>query len=364
MIMKRSSNVNKVFEIQTKMHKYLEDFVNGYTLDHKSKIFYPLIDRSSAPFIKSRKCLKSSEIAKLLCSFYKDFYKGGFKNTKTKKVRVFQSFNEWLKKTENINDEKISTVKKLKEFFDKNLKEFALDFLVHGSLSTLDYTKWSDIDLLIILKRDVVLDWKKLLKLRKNMIKLNKILLLNDPLQHHGCFIICEQEMNFYCQSFLPVEILKYSTSFSDKKRTFLFKIRNSEKEAKDEFYKHAQYIFDFQEKKRISMYEWKLFCHVLLLLPTLYLQTKRLYVYKKDSFDEIKKYFKRDDLLVIDTISKIRNEFYFNPLWTKLMLKLAPNYWYVVIFFRFFTHAPNNIDNIIKDAVKTVKIMCREVEK
>jgi predicted nucleotidyltransferase len=350
-------------DILYRFHSHLESFLNGYTLSHISKIFYPVIDYNTvfwcseiskqecqkefpktSELLISGKNLSSREVAAMISSFYRELDE---KIPKPKKdyVEIWRDYKEWLKEANAIWEPKLEIIPKIKDYVDHDLKDYVVDFFIHGSFSTLDYTKWSDLDLLIILKKETVEDTKKLIAVRKKIIKLNKSLFLNDPLQHHGIFIIAEPEMGTYIQSFFPTELFKYSTAFYGTKK-LMFNVIPSRMYVRNVLKSLLNYIKHFPDN--FSLYDWKLFCHAILLIPSLYIEAKGRYIYKKFSFDAAKGDFSKGDWEVIEQISRLRRVFYYNPFWTKLFL-IMPTYWYLVAFIRFFIKGPKNVDDLIK---------------
>jgi len=117
---------------------------------------------------------------------------------------------------------------------------------------------------------------------------------------------------NFYWQMDLPVEVLKKAKCFSDD--TYSLNIKGILKEnvgALNAVKSILIIIEQFLEKdyRQIGLWEWKFFISQLLLLPTLLLGSKGNYIYKRDSFEIVKKLFTDKAWHCIDRASEIRNE-------------------------------------------------------
>ena len=181
-------------------------------------------------------------------------------------------------------------------------------FYLHGSLSTMDYISgWSDADTLMIIRKDVVKNHQKILKLRKSTIKIVKNLFRIDQHHLHGCFIISEEEMQFFPEIFFPLEILKYSTCIYGS-NNLVFNVRNDKEERKDLFNGFFKYFEDTLLRKPKNIMEWKKFYHMLLMLPTIYFQTKGQHMYKRLSFDLIKKEFNQEQISPLNKVTWIMN--------------------------------------------------------
>lgn len=327
---------------QLEMHEAMEDFVNGYTLENSSKLFFPLVDRN----ILFGRSMKGKEAAKLISDFYRKYRSGG----KKKKIKIGKNFSEWKKKARGT---RTNIIKDIRNYVQREMRPYIVDFFIHGSFSTMDISEWSDIDSLVILRREVVEDPELLLRVRKKMMGINKMLLLNDPLQHHGVFVVTEHELENYRQSFLPVEVLGYSTSFFGTKNLQV-RINTSKEDARKILKEHINYIKRFKSN---SLYDWKLFCHIMLLLPLLYLQARGKYMYKKFSFSKARPMFGKE-WSVIDEFSAIRKGFSYRPKWNRVIVKLSPNFWYPLALTRIFVKAPEETEHLVRKGKIFVKKM------
>lgn len=313
----------KYFLLQDRIHTYLDLFLNGYSLTKIGKVAYPLVDSNvnnfrgdilpllgegfeeSAKLIRdSGKTLSSREFSEIISTLYTEFYDKPLKiKTSTKKIKKIRSFDEWDRDVKDKQFLKpIYEIKRICHNID------ILGFYLHGSLSTLDYIKgWSDADTLMILKRGTVEDPKKLLRLRKQTIKIVKKLFEIDYHQLHGCFVVCEEDMSFYSQSYFPLELFKYSTIICGS-RNLVFKLRDDRLEKKNVFEGFVKYLKNAEPKNSM---EWKEFYHFILLLPCIYLQAKGKHVYKRDSFGLVGKEFNKKDLKVLERVTWIMNNWF-----------------------------------------------------
>jgi len=199
----------------------------------------------------------------------------------------------------------------LNKFALKELKEYLLEFHVHGSIATRDYVKgWSDLDTLIIINKSTLNDPGKIIKLRDLLYKSKKYFYKVDPLHHHGHMTITEYDLEYYCNTFFPLELFKYSKSVFGKK-SLNFKIRDNKVENINRLYSFVDYFKNLYSNRKFKMgsYELKFFFHAVTLFPTMYLQAKGINVYKKFSFDLSKKDFDKNLWSPIETISAIRKK-------------------------------------------------------
>ena len=257
-----------------------------------------------------------------LCSSHNEFYTNLSSHsilTKPASVDNITPYSTWLSKA---SDSFLNPIKEMHNLIRKhNLKRFLKTFLLHGSLATLDYVEgFSDVDTLIVIKKSTMDNPQKMEELKSLIEPIQSLFYHIDPLQHHGVFVVTEQEMGFYPQYFFPTEALKYSVDLMDSDLPLRFRTRNDSLEKKNIFYKNVSY-FAKVHTKEVSLrdiWQWKLFYSKLLLLPTLYLQARGTHVYKRESFDLIKDTFSKR-WRVIDTASATRRGWkcpgYINPI-------------------------------------------------
>jgi len=329
----KNDKTASINHLQFELKEIIGIFVNG-GYSSVGYILYPLVNGISPSlvkrltalvyFVKSRNKSHGLDFSASLNKF-SDF-SGNISNAKNFAAVVSELYSDFDKNKEVPNMKKISIksnflseidysnnylkpVLELKKFSENNLKEYLIDIHVHGSLATLDYVKgWSDFDTLVIIKKETIEDSSKLLKLRGILYKSRKFLYRMDPLQHHGHLIFTEYDFDYYCQTFFPIALFKYSKSLLNCKK-FEFKLRNCRNDNIKKFRWFADYFKKIasSEDCRMSSYDLKFFLHAVTLFPAMYLQAKGLHVYKKFSFDIAKKGFSKKEWNAVDYVSSLR---------------------------------------------------------
>jgi len=262
-----------------------------------------------------------ANIAKNLCSQYQ------FLQTTKEKKETNTITIEALQEEDYIAKDKdfLTPVITLKTFANKQLKPFLKDFLVHGSMATLDYAKgWSDFDTFVIIKGETFKDHQSLIALRTLLWEAHPTLLEIDPLQHHSFIYCTEFDLTNYPSYYLPKEVLPYSKSLFGNTEIEIHTISVQEK-VKDNFrkkvalfkqaveegiFKHhvyqGEYLLANYENSNNAMYQMKYFLAVVMILPSLYLEAKGQSCYKKFSFEKVKEEFTQS-WDIIEKASKIR---------------------------------------------------------
>ncbi|MEK9186422.1 MAG: hypothetical protein AAB885_02430, partial [Patescibacteria group bacterium] len=202
-----------------------------------------------------------------------------------------------------------STLVKLSKLAKTELAPYIKTFFVHGSLATMDFVpKFSDLDTLVILKKETCSNPEKLQEFREKLVRARKLLQEVDPLAHHGFIFCAEQNLDYYPQHYLPVAVLKYAKILHGVAK-LTFRVRDSREEAKENFYHYYNIFQDITKTGQITnkhgseLYKFKWFVSMLLLMPSLYLQAKGIYLYKKYSFDFVKHPF-------LSKLSLVRKDF------------------------------------------------------
>jgi len=200
----------------------------------------------------------------------------------------------------------IEPLKRLQQ--TEKLNHYISHFILHGSLATRDYIKgWSDVDALLVIKKETLDDPGKLLELRELCLAMHPILGEIDPLHHHGLQFITEYDLEAYPDTFLPPVIFDYSVSLLGQSKMNL-RVRDCGEEWFVVFHKicetlkqaceqgelrHHPYKGEFllSHFRNDAMYQLKYLLSLVMLLPSYYLGLKGKSVYKKYSFDACPKF-------------------------------------------------------------------------
>jgi len=337
---------------QDKLHTLLYQFINGEGLSRRSILLFPIFDRFTpsysnlledllfltknlnrfADFQKSEAVLSINlnnitpvHISQVIATLYSDFennvemLNSSIKKKIVKNIKLFS--NEIYL---SYNPPFLKPIVDLKQFTERHIREMLVDYYIHGSMATLDYVKgWSDVDTLMIIKRDIATNAKKLLKLRRYAYEATKYFYCIDPLQHHGHFVLTEIDLAYYPQPYFPLVLFDYSLSFFGNNEIVIHE-RDCEIERLNTlwntcYYFRKKYILN---KPITDIFELKMFLHILQLLPLAYLQANGQYCYKKYSFDLVKKEFSEKDWTIIEKATKIRSEWQYKGVFNNILMR------------------------------------------
>ncbi len=375
-----------LFLLQDTLHELLYYFVNGSYLRKEALLFFPAVDYCSSEiyscifddlsflltklnsryrsgFVNFANALQSlpnckriaprliAEIISTLYSEIEEVFEKSSVPTNEISVSIYKKMDE--KEYLSRDTEYLTPVIELRKYVDKWLKNYLIDFYIHGSMCTLDYAKgWSDLDTCMIVKREVMTDKNRLLKLRYYAYQATKFFYMIDPMQHHGHFILTEQDMHCYPQAYFPFVLLEHSTSFFRPDNKLTFWERDSTIENLNFFWK---WCYEFRERylkdeKPNSLYELKGFFHHITMLPAAFIQAGNQFVYKKYSFEKAKKEFiNQEGWNIIDKITDIRKNWRYGKLTNGKFERLFAGYPNPVILSIMHKKLKNKIPDRIK---------------
>lgn len=203
---------------------------------------------------------------------------------------------------------KYKNLKFLSDEIKKDGSKFIDHFLIHGSYATKDFIdEWSDLDTIVIIKEEVFKD-RMIFNLCFSFFqRLSFLCYRFDLLAHHRFILISNFDLNYYPQTILPVVVYKNSLSLFSSTIDLNFRVREDIME-KQEILKEFSLYFEKMPQRRINYWQFKKYLSTILMLPSLLLQSKNIYVYKKDSFLLVKKEFINFDFSIIDQVSEKRN--------------------------------------------------------
>jgi len=212
---------------------------------------------------------------------------------------------------ENIySGSKFAPINEFCRYVKKKLEPYLIDAYLHGSLSTMDYTEYSDLDTLFIIKQEVLEDPNKIKELERLFIKSTKYLYEFDPLQHHGHFFLTESDLKYYDQAILPLSAIRLSTSILERGNSLTFYVRDSKHESEIRFIDSIRTVRRYIKKdiSRLNTpYYLKGFLSHFMILPVLFLQLRGEYVSKKDSFEILKERIPHGIWQCMEQVSEIR---------------------------------------------------------
>ncbi|MCS7173067.1 MAG: ABC transporter ATP-binding protein [Armatimonadetes bacterium] len=202
-----------------------------------------------------------------------------------RKVRVLRAFDP-----ATYRERGLAAVVQLGEYVREELAPHLLGFYLHGSLSTLDYTPYSDLDDLLVVRRETLLDPERLAECARRCVEATRFLYEHDPLQHHGHFVLTELDLHRYPPAHLPSAVLPYTTAVVGPSE---FRIRGEDgTEARRWQAEEMARRLARPGPPPRNMWELKDLLARVMLLPALYLGALGEPCYKKFAFERARPHF------------------------------------------------------------------------
>lgn len=206
----------------------------------------------------------------------------------------------------------LKVINRLYTYIRQNLAPYLVDAYIHGSLSTMDYTGYSDLDTLFIVKQEALEDPETIKRLERLFIRSTRFLYEFDPLQHHGHFFLMEADLKYYSQAFLPLSVFRDAASLLGTGTTLEFRLRDCSQESKQRFIDSIRIVRRYvtqDQKKLKNPYFLKGVLSHFMILPALFLQVQDRYVSKKESFDVLREQVPKSIYHTMDIVSNIRQD-------------------------------------------------------
>jgi hypothetical protein len=181
----------------------------------------------------------------------------------------------------------LGAVENLGAYVQTELAPYVWGFYLHGSLSTLDYSAYSDLDDFVVIRRAVVLDPDALRRCAELCLTASRFLYQHDLLHHHRHCIVSEMDLERYSPAYLPPEVLRFATAVAGPD-TLCLAVRDAGDAHRATLRDLAHGLSGWAKAPQRPRNIWHLKCLLssVLLLPVLYLETQGTYCYKRLSFD------------------------------------------------------------------------------
>ncbi len=185
--------------------------------------------------------------------------------------------------------------------------------VLHGSLGSSEVVPYSDFDVLVVVRDKVLNDAVRLAYVGQRLFEARRFMYEQDPLQHHGWFVLPEQAVNAWPEDYLPVEVLNHACQLtsSEMQELHINPVMDRNRSLA-QFHKLADSIENELSTGSCftNIYRFKAMLSKALLLPALYVQSRDgIGVFKKDSFISAMVDFSPDDWEVVNTASAIRED-------------------------------------------------------
>lgn len=222
----------------------------------------------------------------------------------------------------------LKPVVELKNFVQQEIHMHCIDFLLHGSLATLDYSRgWSDFDTYLIVKKETTLDAGSLTYLREKLLQAYHFLLAIDPLQHHGFLCCSEIDLEHYPAYYMPLEVLELSRSFTgaqcipiqvidtrgEETRSFFKRIQFYQQVASTSILRHhayqGEYLLSEYRNAENGLYQFKYLLNNVAITPPYFYGALGEHMDKRLAIERIKPHLSKASLETLEKVTFVRSE-------------------------------------------------------
>ncbi len=314
--------LNDLSKLQNYLHYMLAGYLNGNQMNKGSenkRIWEETItlinDGRKSPFF--------SCVEELISAGYAIFLqKIAHVSMKKKKqvAKCLQPFADWKQKIKL--SRRLKPIVLLQRRLERR-KEIFLFAGLHGSYSTQDFIYgMSDVDTILVLRKQTVLDPKLLRQARKIIGPTVKYLYKICIFQHHEHHVISEIDLDFYPPHYFPMELMDYTTAFIGDSLTFL---------KRSDYIEVKESLVQWREKfgrgdfsrimQKDNLYDMVHYNQSILFLPCLWQSLSRKNLYKKHIFKIFYKAFDSKETAIMRTAESLRKQIIADPRWYRLLV-------------------------------------------
>jgi hypothetical protein len=243
----------------------------------------------------------------LLYRLYLLFNKNKIKSVRKSQEAVTKPHEYTISLKNHCKNEVILNIfKKLKPF------EESVTALLHGSWADNTNNAFSDIDDFIIIDRSKINSKKHFYKLISLLNKIDMSYCRIDPLQHHGHWLVCKEELSRYDNSFMPLFIMESAKRILGQKEIFAHIDENKTNEGlKNNVINTCKNIEKLHKKyleNKINSYEMKGLVGSFVLMPSFLVQLQGLELNKPEAIKYSSKIYSREAQMCIIWATDCRN--------------------------------------------------------
>ena len=299
--------------LQTIFHRIINSYCNSRTIQRNEVVTALDVAQRLCCMLRVENPISGNFSIETMCNLF-HFLKEQLPKSTDHKTIHMQSADNVLEQASTENTVHI-LYQELGNTFRKLYEDRLIScFIVHGSLATLDYTLFSDIDTQVFLMDKVFERPEYLDALSQTISSANQILKAFDPLQHHGYFVSTDLDRLWYPEAYLPLNTMANGVALLGNTEQALSR-RDSDYENRFSLW-HTGYFFRtsyLNQSFPRTPFDMKRFLSRFSLLPVLYLELfHNCYPYKKDSFSMAADYFDSELWSVFDIIGRVRQNW--NP--------------------------------------------------
>ena len=222
----------------------------------------------------------------------------------------------------------VQVLVELGEWVNSEISEHVSEFMIHGSIATLDYSRgWSDFDTFVIVSRETALNGHALTALRSKLLKAYSFLTAVDPLQHHGFIVCTDIDLARYYEDTMPLTVLRKAKSYLGSRTLHLNPVKHIDRERKilasrAQFFRDAGetgvmkhhayngvYLESHYRNAENGLFQLKYLLGIGAIAPCYYQDAIGQPAYKKDAIAQVSPLLSESARSFLESTTHIRNE-------------------------------------------------------
>jgi hypothetical protein len=318
----------QLYAFQSTLHRLLEGFLNDYFLSHSSRLLAPWraryalgevagLGRQVLGIARPNSASNSSidfslpkDVARVIALGYR-FLGEAMGEGGQGRRRLVRASQEFQPARYASLPEIVSLQRDLQALSNKLRAAY-----LFGSLADFEIAPgFSDVDCLIIFRREAMEEPEQLLEMRLELLHCLVHCYRLDPLQHHGFFCVAETDLAAYPEAFLALLLIERGCALLSNE-PLSFHLRDDLVEARQSLARDLKFM---QVLGRgvgpRNLFFMKLLVSSILLVPSLVLHARGRPTYKRDSFDPARPLFSAEAWQAVEIASKLRT------LWPRSIL-------------------------------------------
>lgn len=216
----------------------------------------------------------------------------------------------------------------LGERVNSEISEHVSDFMIHGSIATLDYSRgWSDFDTFVIISKGTALNSKSLTAIRSKLLDAYSFLTAVDPLQHHGFIVCTEIDLARYYEDTMPLAVFRKAKSYLGARTLHLNPVKHIDRErgilaSRAQFFRDAgelgvmkhhayegTYLQSHYRNAENGLFQLKYLLGIAAIAPCYYRDAIGQPAYKKDAIALVGPLLSESSRSFLESTTRIRGE-------------------------------------------------------
>ncbi|MHC4549332.1 MAG: nucleotidyltransferase family protein [Planctomycetota bacterium] len=318
-----STGLDARWRFQASLNAALATYLHGADLTRAGRLLFPLVDAARPSLEEVRRTARSLGIR--LLGTTPQVLAAGFAAlddlpAPPGAVREF-ALPAWDERRHG----RIGSLREARRDLLEVSRRNGVEFFLHGSFASLDFTGYSDLDTFVLVPRTCAVDPAGLQECRRGLVRTMRALKEFDPLQHHGHFVLTEIDLRGYPDPLFPDVILERTIALAPRTRYLRARSLPAPALAAARFGRLAEgYLANDLGRGLGNAYRLKSALSVFMLLPALWWQARGRPIDKREALEEVYRMLSPPAVGAFRRAAEIRAVWrYREPTWNRWVRRL-----------------------------------------